>query len=130
MAHIKCGDARLAQGAVAEALSSYHAAHDILQCLARIDLSHVGRQRDLSVSYAKLTAAYLSADDVDKARDALVAGRAIIASLLKSIQSGWSGNKSCAGSMPGWKSYVDEFGDRRFAQPAIAIEADVARKRP
>jgi tetratricopeptide (TPR) repeat protein len=85
----KVGDAQMAQGDLAAALTSYQASLDIREHLAKSDASNVSWQHDLSVSYAKLAEAYGRAKQPSKAREALTAGRAIIARLVEQFPD-WS----------------------------------------
>jgi tetratricopeptide (TPR) repeat protein len=77
----KVGDVQVAQGNPA-VLSSYQASLAIRERLAKTDPGNAGWQRDLSVSYANLAKVYLEAKQSLKARDALSAGRDVIARLV------------------------------------------------
>ena len=87
----KVGDVQVAQGNLGAALTSYQASLTIRERLAKSDPGNAGWQRDLSVSYAKLAWTYLKAEQSAKAREALLAGRNIIAQLLAqfSEQAQW-----------------------------------------
>jgi len=54
----------------------------IFDRLAKSDPGNAGWQRDLMVSYTRLASAYLRAEQPTKARDALSAGRDIVARLV------------------------------------------------
>jgi hypothetical protein len=73
---------QVAQGNLPAALASYQASLTIRDRLAKSDPGNAGWQRDLSVSYAKLAWTYLKAEQSAKAREALSAGRDIIARLV------------------------------------------------
>jgi hypothetical protein len=63
-------------------LKSYHAKQDIILRLATSDPGNAGWQRDLSVTYANLADAYRRSNQTAQAREALTAGRAVIAKLV------------------------------------------------
>jgi hypothetical protein len=73
---------QVAQGNLPAALTSYQASLTIRDRLAKSDPGNAGWQRDLSVSYAKLAVTYQGAAQPAKAREALAAGRAIVAPLV------------------------------------------------
>jgi tetratricopeptide (TPR) repeat protein len=81
----RVGDVQVAQGNLPAALASYQASLTIRDRLAKSDPGNAGRQRDLSVSYAKLARAYLITEQSVKAREALSAGRDIIARLVTQL---------------------------------------------
>ena len=82
----------MAQGNLPAALASYQAEIADADRLAKSDPSNAGWQRTLSVSYAKLAYAYLKANQSTQAREALSAGRAIIAPLVAKFpdQAQWT----------------------------------------
>ena len=65
------------------ALQSYSDSLAIRERLAKSDPGNAGWQRDLSVTYGKLAAAYRISNEAEKARDASATGRAIIAKLVE-----------------------------------------------
>jgi hypothetical protein len=79
----------VAQGNLPEALKSFRASHDLFDRLAKADPGNAGWQRDLSVSYAKLASIYLASKQMSQARDALAAGRAVLAPLVEQYPD-WS----------------------------------------
>jgi tetratricopeptide (TPR) repeat protein len=78
----KVGDVQVAQGNLGAALTSYQAELTIAERLAKSDPGNAGWQRDLSVSYGNLAKTFLKAEQSAKAREALSAGRDIIARLV------------------------------------------------
>jgi hypothetical protein len=73
---------QVAQGNLPVALTSYQASLAIRDRLAKSDPGNAGWQRNLSVSYKKVGDTYRKAGQLTKAREALAAGRAIIAQLV------------------------------------------------
>jgi hypothetical protein len=71
------------QGNLAAALTSYQASLAIRERLAKSDASNAGWQHDLSFSYGNLAIVYLKSKQVSQAREALAAGRAILAPLTE-----------------------------------------------
>jgi len=82
VSYSKVGDTQFAQGNLASALTSYQANLAIMDGLAKSDPSNTDRQHDLMVSYEKLALADLKANQPAKAREALSAGRDIVARLV------------------------------------------------
>jgi hypothetical protein len=76
------GDVLVSQGILPEALASFRAVQAIFESLAKADPGNAGWRRDLSVSYAKLGNVYVKSKQPGEAREALAAGRAIIAGLV------------------------------------------------
>jgi hypothetical protein len=72
-----------AQGNLPAALASYQASLAIRDHLVNTDPGNAGWQRDLSVSYAKLAYVYRKSEQAANAREALAAGRAIMARLVE-----------------------------------------------
>ena len=70
-----------AQGDLTDALKSYQAGLVVRQSLVKAESSNGDRQHELSVSYAQLATVHLKAQETIKAREALSAGRDIIAGL-------------------------------------------------
>ena len=89
MSYNKVGDVLVAQGKLPEALKSFRASHEIFDRLAKADPGNAGTQRDLSQSHAHLAFAYRKAAQPAQAREALAAGRAIIAPLVAQFPQ-WS----------------------------------------
>jgi tetratricopeptide (TPR) repeat protein len=85
----RVSDALLAQGNLPEALTSYQASLAIRDRLAKSDPGNVEWQRGLSVCYARLAVAYRKAAQQVQAREALAAGRAIIAPVVAQFPD-WS----------------------------------------
>jgi hypothetical protein len=67
---------------VPEALKSFRDGLAIADRLSKANPGNASWQHDLSVSYANLAEAYRKAAEPGKAREALTAGRAIIARLV------------------------------------------------
>ena len=78
----RVGNVQLAQGDLGAALTSYQTDLAITDRLAKSDPGNAIWQRDLSLSYAKLATVYLKAEQSAKAREALSAGRDIVARLV------------------------------------------------
>jgi tetratricopeptide (TPR) repeat protein len=78
----KAGNVQVAQGNLPAALASYQASLAIDDRLAKSDPDNIGRQRNLAVSYANVAGVYLNAKQLIKGREALSAGRDILARLV------------------------------------------------
>jgi hypothetical protein len=78
----KIGNAQLARGNPAEALQAHRSALAIRERLAGSDPGNATWQRDLVLTYAKLARIYLKTGRSSDAREALLAGRAVLARLI------------------------------------------------
>ena len=77
------GQIKQQRGDLAAALKSYSDSLAISERLAESDPGNAGRQRDVSVSFAKFADAHKQLGDKEKARDYLRQGQAIMARLTK-----------------------------------------------
>jgi predicted Zn-dependent protease len=73
------GDVQGAQGNLAAVLTSYQASFAIRDRLAKSNPANPGWQSDLAMSYSKLATVYMYTKQPSNARDALAAGRDIVA---------------------------------------------------
>jgi predicted Zn-dependent protease len=96
----------MVQGNLGAALKSYEAKRDIIFRLAKSDPGNAGWQRDLAMSYGKLSLVHRQSDDKAKARDYLRQGQAIMARLTK-----------LSPDYAQWKQDLAEF-DREIAELA------------
>ena len=78
----RVGDVLVKQGDLAETLRTYRASLAIRERLAASDAGDVQWRRDLSVSCSKLGDVYVKSKEYEKAREALIKGRAITAGLV------------------------------------------------
>jgi hypothetical protein len=83
VSHNKIGDVEVAQGDLAGALNSYRAGFAIRERLAQSDPTNSIWQHDLSFSYGRLSTALQKAAQLAEAREAAIAGRAIVVSLVE-----------------------------------------------
>jgi hypothetical protein len=78
----KIGDVQMKQGNLPAVLGFYQASLAIREQLAKSDSGNAIWQRDLSVSYVRLADFYRESQQVSRAEESLIAGRAIIARLV------------------------------------------------
>ena len=82
MSYKKVGDVQVAQGDLADALHPIRRTSPSRNWLAKADPGNAGWQRDLSAAYSKLASVFSKTGPSDKAREALMAGRAILTELI------------------------------------------------
>ena len=81
VAYIKLGDMLMAQGNLAEALTSYRKGLAIIERLAKADPDNTGWQRDLLASYGRVGLVLAQQGESILARDTFYRARSIVAQL-------------------------------------------------
>jgi predicted Zn-dependent protease len=79
----KIGREQVAQGKLADALTSYQAGLPIIERLTKSDPGNANWQHDLAASYARIADVYGRSNDPDKSLAALRDGQAIVERLAK-----------------------------------------------
>ena len=86
VAYIKVGDVLMAQGNLAEALTSYRKGLAIIERLAKADPDNTGWQRDLVASYGRVGSVLAQQGEKILARDTFYRGRSIARAAKGSVR--------------------------------------------
>jgi hypothetical protein len=114
----------VAQGNLPEALKSYQDSSAIFDQLAKSDPGNAGWQRDLAISFERLSVVHKQSGDKAKARDELRQGQAIMARLTSSRRIMPCGSRTSlgsTGSLQRWTARPPRCGHRR-ADPITGEE--------